>query len=369
MARRTLVLPDFARYFFTLIIAAILILFAWVISPFFNILVYSSLVVVIFYPLYKYFLRISRRRQGISAFLSTILVTLLVLIPLALFVIFLAQEAVTIYGFLTGKWIAYNVDGGLQWSGLNELPVVGPWLETFGQSYGFSDFIHSTNIDLIQVVQEVGKVVANFLVAQSGNILGAVSSTVLYVLIFLITIFFLFRDGVRFVERLKFLSPLPAKYEVEIERKLMDTVYGIVMGNFGSSFLQAIAAGIGFAIAGVNNIIFWSTMVAFTSLIPYMGAAIIWLPIAISFAIRGEMEWAIFLVLWGICVVSLVDNVARPILIGSRTSMHPLLTFLVVLGGIFLFGLKGIIFGPLILSLTITILHIYQMEYEDMLKD
>ncbi len=369
MAPRTLVLPDFARYFFALAIGAVLFLFAWVISPFFNILVYAALVVVIFYPLYKFFLRILRKRQGLSAFLTTILVALLVLAPLALFIVFLAQEAVTIYEYLTTKWLAYNVDGGLQWTGLDQLPVVGPWLETFGQNYGFSDFIHNTNIDLIQIVQEVGKTVATFLVAQSGNIVGAVSTTILFVLIFLITLFFFFRDGARFIEKAKVLSPLPEKYEAEIERKLIDTTYGIVMGNFGSSILQGIAAGIGFAIAGVENIIFWATMVAFASLIPYLGAALIWLPIAVSFMLRGEMVWAVFLVLWGICIVSVVDNVARPLLIGSRTSMHPLLTFLVVLGGIFLFGLKGIIFGPLILSLTITILHIYQLEYQDMLKD
>ena len=238
MPRRNLVLPDFARYFFALVIAGILLLFAWVISPFFNILVYAALVVVIFHPFNRWLNQKTRHREGFSAFISTVVVTLLVLVPLTLFVIFLAQEALDIYGFLTSRWLDLNVNSSLQWNGLNELPVIGTWLETIAERYGFSSFVYSTRIDLIQLVQEMGKSVATFLVTQSGNIVGAVSSTILYALIFIITLFFFFRDGRRFIDRMKFLSPLPDKYETVIEQKLIDTTYGIVMGNFGSSILQ-----------------------------------------------------------------------------------------------------------------------------------
>lgn len=368
MSKRTLVLPDFARYFFTLVVGVVLFLFAWVIFPFFNILIYAALVVVIFYPVYQALLRYMKGHADLASFISLLFVILLVLVPLALFTIFLAQEAVSAYGLLSSKWLTLHVDT-LQWSGLDQLPVIGPWLESFGNQYGFSSFIYNTNIDLIQVVQEVAQTVATFLVKESGNFVGAVSSTLLYLLIFLITVFFFFRDGETFIKKLKFLSPLPEKYETQIENKLIDTIYGIVMGNFGSAFLQGLTAAVGFLIAGVDNVIFWATLTAFAALLPYLGAALVWVPIAVALFVQGQMVWAVFLVLWGICIVSVVDNIARPILIGSRSKMHPLLTFLVVLGGIFVFGIKGIIFGPLILSLTITILHIYQLEYEDMLKN
>lgn len=367
MTKRTLVLPDFARYFFTLAIVVVLALFAWVISPFFNLMIYASLIVVVFYPLHL-LLKKYLKSESLAAFFSMTFVALVVLVPLALFLIFLGQEAVNIYQFLSGKWTGLHVSS-LQWEGLQQLPWIGEWLEALGLRYGFSSFVYNTNIDLIQIVQDVGRNVATFLVAQSGNIAGAVSTSILYGIIFLVTIFFFFRDGTHFIHRLKFLSPLPENYDTDIEHKLIDTIYAIVLGNFGSSLLQGFAAGIGFYIAGIDNVIFWATMVAFTSLLPYVGGALVWLPIAIGLFVQGNNAMGIFMVLWGICVVSLVDNLARPMLIGKRAKMHPLLTFLTVLGGIFIFGIKGIIFGPLILSLTITILHIYQLEYREVLED
>lgn len=367
MTKRTLVLPDFARYFFTLAIVVVLALFAWVISPFFNLMIYASLIVVVFYPLHL-LLKKYLKSESLAAFFSMTFVALVVLVPLALFLIFLGQEAVNIYQFLSGKWTGLHVSS-LQWEGLQELPWIGAWLEALSLRYGFSSFVYNTNIDLIQIVQDVGRNVATFLVAQSGNIAGAVSTSILYGIIFLVTIFFFFRDGSHFIHRLKVLSPLPENYDTDIEHKLIDTIYAIVLGNFGSSLLQGFVAGIGFYIAGIDNVIFWATMVAFTSLLPYVGGALVWLPIAIGLFVQGNTAMGIFMVLWGVFVVSLVDNLARPMLIGKRAKMHPLLTFLTVLGGIFIFGIKGIIFGPLILSLTITILHIYQLEYREVLED
>jgi len=367
MLKRTLVLPDFARYFFMLAIAVILLLFAWTISPFFNILVYAALVAIIFYPIYEGLLRKIPKHHDFAAFLSTLFVIFVVLTPLALFAVFLGQETLSAYELLSSKWIGLHVNT-LTWSGLDQVPVVGPWLGAFGERYGFSSFIQNTHVDLVQFVQDIAKTVATFLIDQSASILGAVGTTVLSIFIFLVAVFFFFRDGASFVQRLKFLSPLPHKYEGEIQNKLTDTVYAIVVGNFGSGFLQGIAAGIGFAIAGVNNVILWATLTAFVALIPYVGAAVVWLPIALGLLLQGQMVWAVFLMLWGVCIVSVVDNVSHPLLIGNRSKMNSFLTFLAVLGGLFVFGPKGIIFGPLILSLTVTILHIYQLEYQDVLE-
>lgn len=365
---KNLVLPDFARYFFMLFVMGVLVLFAWIISPFFNLLVYAATIVVIFFPLYQWARSLMPKRPSVAAFLSTLFVMVVVLTPIGLFTLFLSQEAVSAYQVLTSRWTTWNV-GTLHWNGLQELPLVGSFLQTLGERMGFSDWVYGTELDLVAWVKELAQSIAGFLVTQSTSILTTVGDTVLGFFILILTVFFFFRDGEHFLNTIKMLSPLPARYEKEIGNKLRDTTYAIVMGSFVTALIQGIAGGIGFAIAGVDNLIFWATLMSFAALIPYFGPALIWGPMAIFSLIQGDIFWGVFLMLWGMCIVSLVDNLVRPVLIGSRTRAHALTTFLAVLGGILVFGFKGIIFGPLILSLTITILHIYQLEYRDMLRD
>ncbi len=365
---KNLVLHDYARYFFILAIAFVLLLFFWVISPFFNVLVYASLIAVVFNPVFKWISKLVRGHTGIAAILSTFVVILVVLTPLTLFTIFLVQEAVSAYDLLDNKLVELDFESFRLTGALRDIPFIGEVWGNLSERYGFSDFFKDYNFDAFSLVKDLGEKVSTFLVAQSGTVLKSVGDTMIGLLILLLTIFFFFRDGEHFANLLKRLSPLPTKYENEIENKLRETTYAIVVGNFGTAILQGVVGSIGFAIAGVENVLFWGTIMAFASLIPYIGAALVWVPTGLAFIIQGESIWGIFILLWGLCLISIVDNVARPILIGSRSKMHPLATFLVVLGGIFVFGLKGIIFGPLILSLTVTIIHIYQLEYHEVLK-
>lgn len=365
--QKNLVLHDFARYFFVLAVVAVLVLFAWIISPFFNTLVYAAAIVIVFYPVHEWFLRRLRHRGSAAAFFSTLFVILVVLIPVILFGFFLTQEAVSAYQLFSVK-IATVHFNTMQWDSLYELPWIGPILLKWATYFGFSDFVYSSNLDILGWAKSLVETLSGFLVTQSATILGAVGNTVMKFFVLLLTIFFFFRDGMRFVALLGHLSPLPSRYETEIGYKLRDTTYAIVMGTFVTALVQGLAGGLGFAIVGMDNLVFWASLMAFASLIPYVGAALVWGPVALAFFIQGDALWGVFMVLWGLLVVGLIDNIVRPMLIGSRTQMNSFLTFLAVIGGILIFGFKGIIFGPFILSLTVTILHIYQLEYKEVLK-
>lgn len=365
---KNLVLHDYARYFFISAIGLVLLLFFWIISPFFSVLVYAALIAVVFQPVYRWFLKLVRGHTGVASFFSTVLVVLVVLIPLTLFTLFLAQQAVDAYQLLDSKLVEIDFKT-LQLDGtISDWPVVGPLWAQISEHYGLTDILKDTEFSLLTVVQDLGEKISTFLVSQSASVLKSVGSTLVSLLILLLTIFFFFRDGLVFTKFLKNLSPLPTKYENEIENKLRETTYAIVVGGFGTSMLQGLVGGIGFAIAGVENIIFWGTIIAFASLIPYVGAALIWVPMSAALFLHGDWGWGLFLLAWGICLISVVDNVARPWLVGRRSNMHPLATFLVVLGGLFLFGLPGVVFGPLVLSLTVTIVHIYRLEYREILE-
>lgn len=365
---KSLVLSHFARYFFLFAMLVVLGFFFWLISPFLHVLIYASLIAVIFYPLHTWLRRKLRFHESIAAFLSTGIVTFIVLAPLSLFAYFVVLQAVDAYELLDQKLLEMDLSN-VKWTGaLSDLPILGDLWISIAARYGFGDLFDG-KLDVLSVIQDWGQAVTSFIVSQAGNIAKSVSTVVVTVFILLLTTFFFFRDGLRISSFLKDLSPLPQKYDNEIELKLRDSTYAIVMGNFATAFLQGAVAAIGFAIAGVDNIIFWGTLMSFTSLIPYVGASIIWLPVSLAFFIQGQFVWGIFIFIWGLGLVSLVDNLFRPIFIGNRTKMHPLATFLAVLGGIFMFGINGIIFGPLILSLTVTILHIYKLEYRDVLRN
>jgi len=142
-----LVLPDFARYFFILAIVIILLLFFWVISPFFNVLIYASLLAVIFHPFQNWLTNKFKGHSGYAAFFSTLLVMLIVLTPLAIFTIFLAQEAVDAYQFMESKLYELDIKS-LEWKGLQDLPVIGDSIHKFAESYGLNNFIEQSDVDL-----------------------------------------------------------------------------------------------------------------------------------------------------------------------------------------------------------------------------
>lgn len=365
-SRLDLVLPDFARYFLILAVIVVLGLFVWVISPFFTILIYAGLIAVVFYPLHKMLLSLMRGKNGLAAFISTLLVSVLILVPLILFTIFIGQEAVATYGVIENKIVAMDL-GSKNFDGLEDVPYVGETLNVWVSKYGFDKFVNEADIDFFGMVQNIAQSASTFIFDQGANFVKSIGNTIVSLFILVLTVFFFFRDGEKLKDFLKRMSPLPHHYEDEIENKLRDTTYGIVAGNFGTALLQGVAGGIGFAIAGIEHAVFWGAIMAFSALIPYVGASLLWFPASIYLFFNGQILWAIFLLLWGILVVATVDNVARPFLIGGRTKMHPLATFLVVLGGIFIFGLKGVILGPLVLTLAVTIIHIYQFEYKEVL--
>jgi predicted PurR-regulated permease PerM len=364
---KDLVLPDFTKYFFLIAVVAILILFAWVISPFFNVLIYSALIAIIFYPVHDWLVRHLKGQKSISAFLTTLLVMVLFLAPLTLFFIFIAQEAIIAFDVLEEQLSQVDF-GEIALLNFEGIPYVGERLQALSEQIAFKEWWDSTDLDLIGLTRDIGESISSFIVAQTGVVLKSFGDFMLGLFILLLTVFFFFRDGDEVVRYLKEISPLPPRHENEIEQKLKESTYGVVVGNLGTALIQGFAGGVGFAIVGIENAMLWGTVMVLMSLVPYVGATIVWGPVALFLIFQGSNVAGIFLLLWGMFVVATVDNVARPFLIGSQTKMHPLPTFLVVIGGILVFGLKGIIFGPLILSLTLTIVHIYQLEYKEVLK-
>lgn len=359
------IFEDINRYFFIFILLAVLGLFFWTISPFFSSIVYAALIAVVLQPMQSILVKLLRGHRGLAAFLSTLIALLIVVIPLTLFSIYLVQEAIQAVYSIQKFVVSTDFSQWIYADGLVDLPYGGQLLDWL-QNLGIPGALSSLEIYLFDALQRIAENLATVLVNQSGKIVTGLLPAVVSFGVFILTLFFLLRDGQQLRHYLKQVSPLPKEYEDLIEGKMGTAMYGIVIGNIGTALIQGLVAGVGFVIAGVQGFLLWISILCFASLIPYIGSTVIWFPVSIALIAHGGWEgW--FLLIWGGALVSNVDNIVRPFLIGGSTHMNTLATFLSLMGGIFVMGVKGIVFGPLILSLAVTLLEIYQLEYKKVL--
>ena len=345
-------------YFLIFCILLVLYLLYMVVEPFFTTLIIAAVLTILFYGVYQGILSRMKNYSRLASFITCLLVFFIIIVPLAAFVILLAREGINMYQTIPVKIASGALDPLFRWE-------EGGWI--FDLKEKLEPVVNLDELDLKGMVVNSAQTVSSFLVGQSAEFAKNLGAIVVDFVIMMFSMFYLFRDGDKFVEKLTILSPLPRKYEKEIFKRVNETVRAIAFGVFLTAIIQGTVAGIGYSVAGISNPVFWGAATALFSVIPLLGTAAIWMPAAIITFVLGNYAGAIFLVLWGMFLVGTVDNLVRPYLIGGRSHMYPLLTFFVVLGGIWTFGLKGLIFGPLILVLLLTLLHVYELEYKKVL--
>jgi predicted PurR-regulated permease PerM len=200
----------------------------------------------------------------------------------------------------------------------------------------------------------------------SSLTVGAVN-LVFMTFVFLYSLYFLQLDGDRLMARVLYYLPLKEADERILVEKFHSVTRATLRGSLLIGVLQGTLAGIAFAVAGIPNAVFWGAVMAVMSMIPNVGAALVWIPAAVFLFIQGEQGAAIGLAAFCGLVVGSMDNLLRPILVGKDTKLHELMIFFSTLGGIFMFGFPGILIGPLIASLFVSIWEIYGVEFADCL--
>lgn len=345
-------------FLITCLMVAIGLLF-YIIWSFVTVLFVGAILTISFYPMYKRILKAFRGWKKTSAMVSLFIVILVILVPLTIFVSLLTIEATDALGMIKVKVESGMFDKYLQWD-------AGGYF--YDLKIKLDSVIDLNSLNIKETIVNWSKALSGFLVDQTKNIAVGISSLLIGIIVMLFSMYYFFKDGEEIVDKIGSLSPLPSVYETELFKKIASMVKAVVFGVFLTSIVQGIVGGIGFTIAGIANPIFWATVIAFFSLVPVVGTAIIWVPASIILVILGEYGTAIFLFLWGMFVIGGVDNILRPYLIGGKAKTYPLLTFLVVLGGVLTLGLKGVVIGPLILIILMSFIHIYEAEYSRVLK-
>jgi predicted PurR-regulated permease PerM len=309
----------------------------FVLLPFLTAILFASAVVISSWPLYTRVLAGMRGRRTLAALTMTLSLTLLVIIPIALVAYNLADDVAR--SFEEAR--ALIVQGELHapaW--LGRVPLVGGWLEQY-----VSGLVASRD-QMTDLAKRMLEPARHFLMA-GGLVLGG---GVVQMSLAAFVSFFLYRDGQALMGVIEVAAArVFGERAAKVSTTVSQTVRGVMFGLLGTALAQALVAALGFTIAGVPAVPLLAVLTFATSLVP-VGPPIIWAGAAIWLFAQGSIGWAIFMLVWGLVLISGVDNVVRPILISRGSSLPFLLTFLGVLGGVVAFGFVGMFIGPTLLA-------------------
>ena len=322
-----------------------------ILSPFLSSIVWAILLAIVFYPLFQKFQRLFKKREVLSALLMTLFVLIVIVLPFTLLTVSLAGDVVGIYQQVeemikTGQLQAY-------FEKIKEIPILRSILEGLGQHIDLSQ----TN-PLPLLLKNINRI-STFIFNQSTVLLKGLSTLIVGFFFTLLSLYYLFKDGSRLFGRLKEIIPLPTRERDLLIQRFEEMIYATIFGGILIAMIQGVLGGVSFWILGLPSPIFWGAAMALFSFIPIGGTALIWAPAAVILLIGGDVLKGILLIGIGVFVISMVDNLLKPFFISSRTNIHPLLLFFAVLGGIQAFGLIGLIAGPLIATLFLTLIEIY----------
>jgi predicted PurR-regulated permease PerM len=324
-------------FFFVLLLGAGFMVWR-VISPFVTALALAVIIVTICYPLYEKFLRISYKgSKSIAAGLSTLTVVFVVVIPLILITSVFVKELASFYQTLgTGQELA-----------------IEEYMVSFERSV--QTYIPDFNLNITEQIKQS----AEWLVRNIGAIFAGTLSTIFILLISLVGSFYFFRDGKEFVKIAINISPLPDKEDEVIISRLAKAVRSVATGVVLVSLLQGVFAALGLAIFGIDRAVLWGAVGAILSMIPGVGTLAIMLPAIAYLFFTGSVYAAAGLAAWTIAMVVIVDNIVGPQLMSRGNNLHPFIILISVLGGISAFGPIGFIIGPVIVTLFIVLLEVY----------
>ncbi|HAV11254.1 MAG TPA: hypothetical protein DCX32_01790 [Candidatus Moranbacteria bacterium] len=347
-------LKNYNVYFFFIILMLVSMVTFFIFKPFLIAIILASVLAIIFKRPYLFFLKKFGGREGISSLLTSIMAVLVFVIPFFLVVGLVTNEVLDIYekNFESGKLTQF-IDSAIDNVNNNQ----------FIQTTGILDSINRESLG--SSVQKIGQ--ASISILQSAY--KGVAHFVFISFVVFFTLYYLLTGGKKVVEKIMKLSPLKDKHEKLLVEKFISISRATIKGTLVVAFIQGAIGGIAFAIAGVPSATLWGIIMMILSIVPIIGAFVVWLPVGIVMLLLGNAWEGIFILAVGTFIISLIDNFLRPALVGKDTQMHPLMVFFATLGGVGLFGFLGFILGPIIVALFLSLWDIYAVEFKKQLRN
>jgi len=314
---------------------------------------FAVILAVVFYPLHRAMLSATKGRHGLSALLSTLAVVLLFGIPAFTITTLAANEALSAAHYL-GRRSAE--EGGLTQfiMVLAERPLrfIGRWVDL-------------SHYDLKAIISSNAQKVSLWMVSFGAAVLSNLARFTVDALITFVILFFFFREGKDWALRAGKLTPLSEAQVAHLYQNISDTIIANVYGILTVGVAQGLLTGLAMRIVGVPSSLLLGLAAGFCSILPVLGSSIVWVPVAIYLLVSGAIWKGVFLLIWGLVVISAVDNLLRPWVIAGRVELHPMVLLFFVLGGVEAFGFLGLFLGPVVASVLAALVAMLREELSE----
>ncbi len=352
-------------WFFLSLLLISMVLLGWLLWPFFSVIVMGAVVTGLFSPLYRFAAR--RMSDGMASFVTCLIIFIVLFVPIVLFVTIISREAYDLYLAARGSLWSDEIRGLLQGSRLAELTEKNALFARIGQF--LSDFgIELTGEEFQAAVADLGRKMGLMLYEQSQAIASNLLKLLLNFFFMLLVVYYLLIDGHRLVAFIVDLSPLPREQDEKLIRKFKDMAGAILVGNGLAGMFQGVLGGVVFALFGLNSPVLWGVVMAFLAFLPIVGIGAVLLPASLLLFLKGRIAAGIFFVVFYLVVSGGIEYLLKPRIVGKRVQMHTLLVFLSIMGGLKLFGILGIIYGPLVVTGFLTLTDIYYASYRKLVE-
>lgn len=349
MTRRQL----FAACFFAVLLV-LLYQIGIIFKPFLLPVLWAAILAHVTFPLHTRLTALLKERETLSAALLTIGIMAIVVVPVVFLASLLVQEAASAYGAIN-VWV--------QSGGVKRLPHAIALLPFGGYLQELIGRIVVSPGDLESFLLQSSKALSGFVVEQVAGFAKNVFLLAANFLVMIFTLFFFFKDGKRLLDGFYRVIPLEESHKAKIFSRLDQTITAVVKGMVITAIVQGLLAGIAYAALGVPVPVFLMALTIVLAPLPFGGTALIWGPVALYLFWTGPMWKAVAMLAWGAGVVTTVDNVLKPLLIGQEAKLPVLFLFFSILGGLGAYGLIGLFLGPIMLAILLTAVQIYREEY------
>jgi len=314
---------------------------------------FAIILAVVFYPMHERILQRNHRRPGSSALLSTLLLVLLFGVPSFIIAVLAANEALVAAHYLGRRSVEEGGFASLVMSlAKGPLSYVGRWVDL-------------SKYDLNAMISANTQKVSVWLVGFGANVLSGIAHFIIDALITFVVVFFLFRDGAQWAYRAGALLPLSREQVVRLYRNISDTIIANVYGILSVGVAQGTLLGVALRFLGMQSALLLGLATGFASIIPVVGSALVWVPVVIYLLLTGSIAKGLFLLVYCVVIVSTVDNILRPWIVGGRVELHPLVLLFFIFGGVEAFGFLGLFLGPVVASVLVALFDILREELKE----
>jgi predicted PurR-regulated permease PerM len=343
-------------WFFLAVFSVSCILLGWLLWPFLSVIVLATVITGVFSPVYKFFS--NKINSTLSSLLTCILIFFVLFVPVTFFVGILANEAYDLY---------LSAREAVQTMQIRDLIEQSRFIEQANEVLANFN-LEITAAQITNIVSEIGRVVGLFLYEQLSSITANVLSLIVNFFFMLLIIFYLLIDSKRLAAFIVSISPLPDDQDQKLIRKFKDMSGAILIGNGLGGLIQGTIGGFTFWIFGLKSPFLWGVVMALLAFLPIVGIGAVFIPAAIYLFLTGRIATGIFFLVFYVLLSGGIEYFFKPKLVGQRVQMHTLLVFLSIIGGLKLFGILGIIYGPLVVTAFLTLADIYEASYRELVE-